>query len=459
MADTNLNDFIINKLTQAQYDAAEKDPNQLYIVTDADKYQEKLTAGHNITINKNVISATDELPDQTGNLGKVLTTNGENVYWANFKTFNIFDYKWTDHILNDTRWLQADPFSWHTSTGYKDAYNHLVADGTTQSIQLTLDNSGVFKILAGSVICIPDGYEEDGLTRKYISVTISTDTTIAVHSGTDNWTGYLWYNPLTEEFGIGSSAITDKTSIPTSGGCAYWDVERNIMERYVDGVLQYNQSFPLAFMESSSVKITKIVEIYNGVNGLTKSTYTQNDISITYYTAVDDKHIICLPDQETNLNNLFQTTGKAWFYILDTVNKRFKLPRNTNTADSINNYLYFYVNDYTEEALYQISGITAEQLNAKADKDAISQPGFNGQIGTVSNMNLLPLGTSLVTVIKDFTTNPPTNENLDWQVTTTEYNNLRIQSAIKLSDPRVQLLRTRSGGVWSSWTYQFAIWQ
>jgi hypothetical protein len=74
-------------------------------------------------------------------------------------------------------------------------------------------------------------------------------------------------------------------------------------------------------------------------------------------------------------------------------------------------------------------------------------------------MNSLPLGTSLVTVIKDFTTNPPTNENLDWQVTTTEYNNLRIQSAIKLSDPRVQLLRTRSGGVWSSWTYQFAIWQ
>ena len=63
-----------------------------------------------------------------------------------FKTFNIFDYKWTDHILNDTRWLQADPFSWHTSTGYKDAYNHLVADGTTQSVQFTLDSSGVFKI-------------------------------------------------------------------------------------------------------------------------------------------------------------------------------------------------------------------------------------------------------------------------------------------------------------------------
>jgi hypothetical protein len=459
MADTNLNDFIINKLTQAQYDAAEKDPNQLYIVTDADKYQEKLTAGHNITINKNVISATDELPDQTGNMGKVLTTNGENVYWANFKTFNIFDYKWTDHILNDTRWLQADPFSWHTSTGYKDAYNHLVADGTTQSVQFTLDSSGVFKILAGSVICIPDGYEEDGLTRKYISVTINTDTIITAHSGTDNWTGYLWYNPATREFGIGSSAVVDKANIPTTGGCAYWDAERNVMERYLDGVFQYNQSFPLAFMESSSVKITKIVEIYNGVNGLTKSTYTQNDITITYFTAVDDKHTICLPDQETNLNNLFQTTGKAWFYILDTVNKRFKLPRNTNTADSINNYLYFYVNDYAEEALYQISGITAEQLNAKVDKDAISQPGFNGQIGTVSNMNSLPLGTSLVTVIKDFTTNPPTNENLDWQVTTTEYNNLRIQSAIKLSDPRVQLLRTRSGGVWSSWTYQFAIWQ
>lgn len=104
-------------------------------------------------------------------------------------------------------------------------------------------------------------------------------------------------------------------------------------------------------------------------------------------------------------------------------------------------------------------GKYSETLNEKVDKDKVSQPGFIGQIGKVSNMDLLLPGTSMVTVIKDFTVNPPTNENSDWQVTVTDYNYLRIQSAIKLSDPRVQLLRTRSGGVWSDWTYQFAIWQ
>lgn len=48
--------------------------------------QDKLTAGANITIVDNVISATggggDSLPDQTDNAGKFLMTDGENVSWS-----------------------------------------------------------------------------------------------------------------------------------------------------------------------------------------------------------------------------------------------------------------------------------------------------------------------------------------------------------------------------------------
>ena len=367
MADTNLNDFIINKLTQAQYDTAEKDPNQLYIVTDADKYQEKLTAGHNITIDKNVISATDELPDQTGNIGKVLTTDGEKVGWVNPRIHNIFDYKWTDHKLYDIRWLRADPFSWQWKSAYETAYNHLVNDGSTQNAIFTLTSDGTFKILAGSTICIPTGFEVDGLTRKYTTVTIDTDTTITEHSGTDGWTGYLWYIPSSNSFSIGSGMFLPTTEIPTTSTGVYWNESSNKAELYVNGVYQEDYSFPIMRMTSSSTQITGILETYNGVNGFTKSTFTQNNITVTYYTATEDKHTICLPDQETNLESLFQATGKAWFYILDTQNERFKLPRDTNTEDSINNYLYFYVGDYTEDALKQTAGITAELLNDKVD--------------------------------------------------------------------------------------------
>ena len=53
--------LVINKLTQEQFDnIEEKNPTELYFVTDA-----------------------ETLPDQAGNAGKFLTTDGENVSWVN----------------------------------------------------------------------------------------------------------------------------------------------------------------------------------------------------------------------------------------------------------------------------------------------------------------------------------------------------------------------------------------
>lgn len=62
----------------------------------------------------------------------------------------------------------------------------------------------------------------------------------------------------------------------------------------------------------------------------TTYTFTQTDtigdITITYYLA-EDGHKICLPDQEENLMSLYESTGAEDYYLLDTTNKQFKLPR------------------------------------------------------------------------------------------------------------------------------------
>ena len=42
-----------------------------------------------ISIDNNIISAIDQLPDQTDNAGKFLTTNGEQVYWTDFREIKI----------------------------------------------------------------------------------------------------------------------------------------------------------------------------------------------------------------------------------------------------------------------------------------------------------------------------------------------------------------------------------
>ena len=71
-------------------------------------------------------------------------------------------------------------------------------------------------------------------------------------------------------------------------------------------------------------------------------TETIGATTISYYTAPDG-HKIILPDQETNADAIYTATGIAWYYILDTANQRFKLPRTkfafTGVRDTVGNYV------------------------------------------------------------------------------------------------------------------------
>lgn len=41
---------------------------------------------------------------------------------------SLFDFKWSDHILNEMSWLRSDTYSWHNGDVYVAAYNHLEND-------------------------------------------------------------------------------------------------------------------------------------------------------------------------------------------------------------------------------------------------------------------------------------------------------------------------------------------
>ena len=70
----------------------------------------------------------------------------------------------------------------------------------------------------------------------------------------------------------------------------------------------------------------------------TPSVETIGDYSLTVYTATDG-HKIVLDDEESTVINIFNSTGIAWYYIVDTTNTRFKLPRkhSTQVVQSVNN--------------------------------------------------------------------------------------------------------------------------
>lgn len=99
----NLDTLVINKLTKAEFDAiTTPDPDQLYIITDEDTYATVndlpqpantnplkdgiSSAGIAVTYSRSDHVHPAELPAQSGNNGKYLTTDGTNVTWATITT-------------------------------------------------------------------------------------------------------------------------------------------------------------------------------------------------------------------------------------------------------------------------------------------------------------------------------------------------------------------------------------
>jgi hypothetical protein len=94
--------------------------------------------------------------------------------------------------------------------------------------------------------------------------------------------------------------------------------------------------------QSGDVYTSAYNHLVSDLSGTTAETETIGSYTVTFYRATDG-HKICLADQETTVANIYSETGIAWYYILDTDNTRFKLPRTkfgfegirTNVGDSI----------------------------------------------------------------------------------------------------------------------------
>lgn len=85
--------------------------------------------------------------------------------------------------------------------------------------------------------------------------------------------------------------------------------------------------------QSGDVYVAAYNHLVADLQGITSETETIGSYTITFYRA-DDNHKIVLADQETTVANIYSETGIAWYYIVDTNNTRFKLPRSTYNAYS-----------------------------------------------------------------------------------------------------------------------------
>lgn len=188
---------------------------------------------------------------------------------------------WFDHIANDVSWLRADTFSWQSGDVYKAVYEHLINDlETKQTHQVQM-------------------------------------------------------------YGWGQGVLTTSQN-PNVGDSVYAVYSDNTPTK-VGVILSYDSSSNKITYTDSGVEYTASPrESYNPILAIDEYEERIDGTTVVYYLA-EDGHKICLPDQESNLVALYEKTGVAWYYILDTTNKQFKLPRTkwgfTGLRDGVGGYV------------------------------------------------------------------------------------------------------------------------
>ena len=78
--------------------------------------------------------------------------------------------------------------------------------------------------------------------------------------------------------------------------------------------------------QSGDVYTAAYQHLADDINGKTLQSETIGGTTIQFYLA-DDGHKICPASKESNVSAIYNSTGIAWYYILDTTNRQFKLPR------------------------------------------------------------------------------------------------------------------------------------
>lgn len=108
--------------------------------------------------------------------------------------------------------------------------------------------------------------------------------------------------------------------------------------------------------QSGTVYSAAYGHLEDDIDGKTLQSETVAGVTVQFYLA-DDGHKICPASEESNVASIYSATGVAWYYVLDTTNQRFKLPRTkygfTGLRDTVGKYV--------PESLPNITGELSDQ--------------------------------------------------------------------------------------------------
>lgn len=234
-------------------------------------------------------------------LGNRIIAGGRPI---NKSALYLFDFKWSDHLVNQQEWLRADTFTWHDGTTYSDAYQHLVddVDGKTTQTE-TIAGTTITFYLADDGHKIVDSSQEANVGQIFLD------------------TGVAWYYILDETNTRFKLPRTEHGVVGVRGNVGDY-VEAGLPDIY--GNVGINDGQPDNVLFKS-----------NGYQG-----------TWPYGSSATNRPKIQF--KASDYNSIYGNST-------------------TVQPPATQMYLYFYVGEFTQTAKEQTAGITAETLNQKAD--------------------------------------------------------------------------------------------
>lgn len=266
----------------------------------------------------------ERMSSTAGTTGQVLTKTDDGMAWQDAAkggaSLPILMAVWSDHVIDDMSWLRADTFSWHSGDVYKAAYEHLTGEFKTEQKK--------YYAWSGLELALTFYTERE--------MPLAGDIVYTTGLTEDEWT----------EYGV-------------------------LVSDYDGSGYLYISSGDLDVARSESKDIVRASGILSDIIG---------NITISYYLA-EDGHKICLPDQESNIVALYEATGVAWYFILDTENKQFKLPRTkygfTGLRDSVGGYVAPGLPNITGSVGYTV-GVNTSATGAFTKDTSVNSPWWQG---------------------------------------------------------------------------------
>ena len=147
---------------------------------------------------------------------------------------------------------------------------------------------------------------------------------------------------------------------------------------------------------------TAYAHLLADIDQKTLETETVGGTTVSFYLA-DDGHKICPADQESNVDAIYAATGVAWYYIIDTANQQFKLPRTqyafVNMRTAVGAYVEPSAPNITAVANGVIitgSGVTATGALSYTDKTNANLDNTSGAGENYAKLNLNAANSSSV---------------------------------------------------------------